>query len=68
MINDVNVTGNYKPADIVAQFPNYFFKISHTTVSINAKTPRTTVTPLFEHSAPDFQLNLLLLLPILDRS
>ena len=37
------MTGNYETVNIVAPLPNYFFRISHTIVSINTLTP-TTVT------------------------
>ena len=38
------MTSNYETIDIVALFPNYFSKISHAIVSINALT-LPTVTP-----------------------
>ena len=66
-LNEVKVTGNYKMANIVVPFCNYFFRMSHTIVNINALT-RITVTPLYEHSAPDFRLILPLLLLTFDMS
>ena len=56
------MTGNYETVDIVAPLPIYFFRMSHTIVSINALTP-TTVIPIHEYGAPDLQPILPLLLP-----